>query len=230
MSKYRALLLDVMGTLIVPRRSVSAVYAEIGARYGVTRSRDEIRAKMYEAFYGRYPLGGQRFEGDGQLFWRYVLTHATGSEENEYFREVYAYYSSAEAWRVLDGAAELCADVKAGGVKVGLIENYDCRLRGLLLDLKLLHQVDHLVVSAEVGIEKPSEKIYEIAIAELLGNPAELDCGDQREAEALGQGVLHVGDDALLDCWAAEQVGCEVMLWGAEIRDYSALTAKVLGH
>ena len=127
------------------------------------------------------------------------------------------HYSSPAAWRVLDGAAELCQQVRACGVRVGLVKNFDLRLRRILLELGLLQQVDHLVVSAEVGVEKPAELIYELAMSELLG--------DDKDHP---QRVLHVGDDVLLDCWAAEQAGCEVVLWGAEIRDYGALATKAL--
>ena len=87
--RYAALLLDVIGTLVVPRHSVSGIYADIGARFGVTTSKDDIKRRMHEAFYGRYPLGGLRYEGDGRLFWRYVLTHATGSASEDYFEAVY---------------------------------------------------------------------------------------------------------------------------------------------
>lgn len=219
---YRGLLLDVMGTLVIPRRSVSGVYAELGQRFEVTTSQDEIRHRMHDAFYGRYPLGGLRFEGDGELFWRYVLLHATGSSNDEYFNAVSQHFSCASNWRVLDGAVEMLQAVRDGGVKVGLVENYDTRLRSLLRDLELLDHVDSLTVSAEVGVEKPSEKIFEAAIQGLFGD-------DFQPDSTRDKAVLHVGDDEINDCWAAEQAGCEAKLWGADVHDFRTLQEHVLG-
>jgi len=81
-------------------------------------------------------------------------------------------------------------------------------VQGLLQDLGVLEAVDALIVSAEVGIEKPGEVIYEAACAELACPPDE---------------VLHVGHDPVRECFHADQAGCTSLLWGEDVMTHGEL-------
>ena len=61
------------------------------------------------------------------------------------------------------GMRDGVARVRAAGVKTCVISNFDDRLRPLLARLELDSLFDAVVVSAEVGAEKPSPRIFEAA-------------------------------------------------------------------
>jgi phosphoglycolate phosphatase-like HAD superfamily hydrolase len=65
-------------------------------------------------------------------------------------------------------------------------------LKPLLQGLGLSHLFDAVIVSAEVGAEKPNPVIFQAAVQQLG-----VDCED----------VLHIGDDRRNDLWGARDAG-----------------------
>jgi putative hydrolase of the HAD superfamily len=88
-------------------------------------------------------------------------------------------------------------ELKRRGLKVGLISNWDARLRPLLRELQLDRYFDSIVISAEVGAQKPAPEIFRAAAAQ-LGVPAET--------------ILHVGDSQAEDVAGARAAGWQA-LW-----------------
>lgn len=60
-----------------------------------------------------------------------------------------------------------------GKYKTGLISNAWSDLREYILKEKFDDAFDHIVISAEVGVAKPSAKIYQIALEQLEVSPSE---------------------------------------------------------
>uniref|UniRef100_A0A453QFQ0 Uncharacterized protein n=1 Tax=Aegilops tauschii subsp. strangulata TaxID=200361 RepID=A0A453QFQ0_AEGTS len=56
-------------------------------------------------------------------------------------------------------------------VKLAVVSNFDTRLRKLLKDLNVSHLFDAIVVSSEVGYEKPAPEIFKIALGNTLRHP-----------------------------------------------------------
>ena len=79
--------------------------------------------------------------------------------------------------------------------RLGLISNFDGRLRPILAHLGLAGAFDPLVISSEVGADKPDPWIFQQALA-LAGTTA---------AEA-----LHVGDEPRGDWQGAAEAGLQV--------------------
>lgn len=111
--------------------------------------------------------------------------------------ELYDRFSRAEAWRVNDGAVEVLAELRERGLKLAVISNWDERLPLLLERLELAPYFDAIVVSAEVGVEKPHPRIFETALTALgVASFRALHVGDSRRddvegAEAAGLSALH---------------------------------------
>lgn len=203
--KLSALLVDAGGTLLQVAEPVGVTYARFARGYGVNRPAEAVEADFRAAFSA---WQGPRYVGDGRPFWRAIVAAATGSDDPELFEALYAWYARPEAWTLAPGALETFAALRARGVTVAVVSNWDTRLRPLLGAMGVLPAIDAAVISAEVGLEKPDPALYRRACA-LLGVPP---------AEA-----LHVGDHPRKDVEAARAAGCRALLWGVEITDLRVL-------
>jgi len=202
-----ALLLDVGGTLLQTAEPVAASYRRIAAAHGLDRAEAAVQAGFRRAF--SRPRAGQRYVGDGRPFWKEVVAEALGTDEPVIFEEIYAWYTRPEAWRIDDALADLAERFRASGRPCGLVSNWDLRLRPLLDLLGLLPHFDVVVVSAEVGMEKPGAPIFRAACTALGTRP---------------EATLHVGDDPRSDVQGARAAGLRAHLWTG---DTVALAARL---
>jgi putative hydrolase of the HAD superfamily len=97
-------------------------------------------------------------------------------------------------------------ELATDGIRLGIISNWDERLRVLLQRLKLDRMFETIVVSCEAGFAKPSPVIFELA-AEKLGLPP--------------ASILHVGDSFEMDVQGARSAGfAALQLIRAEARPH----------
>jgi putative hydrolase of the HAD superfamily len=90
--------------------------------------------------------------------------------------------------------APTLAALRQRGLKLGVISNWDDRLRPLLKSLQIADQFDVIVVSCEVGASKPASAIFQAAVKQ-LGLPA--------------NSLLHVGDSFARDVLGARAAGLQ---------------------
>jgi putative hydrolase of the HAD superfamily len=96
-------------------------------------------------------------------------------------------------------APALLTNLRARGLRILVVSNFDARVRGVLAALDLLPLIDQITISSEAGAAKPDPRIFRTALA-----AADLAPGE----------VLHVGDTAREDLAAARAAGIEVVLVG----------------
>ncbi len=201
----QALLTDAGNTLLQLREPVGVTYARLGRPFGVRRGPQEVDDAFRAAF--AVPWTGPRYAGDGRPFWRRVVALSTGCNDPDYFERLYAHYALAEAWALAPGALACFGRLRARGVKVAVVSNWDTRLRGLLDEIGALAALDEAVISAEVGVEKPDPEIYRLACRRLGVAPEQ---------------ALHVGDHPRKDVAAARAAGCRARLW-SELGGFEAV-------
>src|SRR5262249_1207485 len=109
-----------------------------------------------------------------------------------FFGDLYKRFAQPEVWRIFDDVLPTLDALASRKIKLGIISNWDERLRGLLQSLKLDHYFETVTVSCEVGFCKPTRVVFEHAAAQ-LGLPP--------------QTILHVGDSREMDVAGAKSAG-----------------------
>lgn len=193
----RAVTFDAGGTLIEVWPSVGHVYAEVAAQHGIKG----LSAKLLDRRFAVAWRAATRFSYSRADWVRLVDTTFRGltgqPPSRTFFARLYARFAMPDAWRVFDDVTPALDALAARGLKLGVISNWDERLRPLLKRLGLATYFQAIVVSREVGAAKPSRAIFSHALR-MLDLPPEA--------------VLHVGDDLSLDMRAARSAGLSALL------------------
>ncbi len=203
----RAVTFDATGTLFhVPR--LAEIYREVLARHGIVAAPLDLAGlipRVWQELACAVELGSDRFaahpEG-ARGWWRRFLErlceHLEAPPPSPFAAaELYARFARGDAYRVFPEVPGVLAALAARGVPLGVVSNWDGRLPGVLADLGLARFFDVVVVSYEVGVEKPHPAIFERAL-DALGLPPEQ--------------VLHVGDRVREDVEGALALGMEALL------------------
>jgi putative hydrolase of the HAD superfamily len=180
----RALFFDVGGTLIQPWPSVGATYAAVARRHGLACTPEQMERAFRESWVALKRPGLTVSRKD---WWRELVFRTLGQENEECFAELYNLFSQAESWRVFPDVEETLRDARTQGLHLGIISNWDERLRPLLNDLGLESHFDSITISCEVGEEKPAAAIFRAAL-DASGIPAAetVHIGDSLEDDVRG--------------------------------------------
>jgi REG-2-like HAD superfamily hydrolase len=189
------------------------VYLRYGKKYGVTLDAKEVLLRYREAYNTPWGQSTLRYVDDGKPFWRSVVSHATQCNNEELFEEIYEYYARGDAWFVSPGAVEALHRIKTDlNLKTAVVSNFDTRLRRIMHELGISEVFDAIIVSAEVGAEKPNPVLFEAA------------------CDALGVetcDAVHLGDDRRNDLYGARDAGCFAWLWGADVHNFAEVERRL---
>ena len=109
-----------------------------------------------------------------------------------FFDELYDTFASPESWELFPEVTEVLSSLKNRGYKLGVISNWDSRLPGILQGQHIDEYFTDIVISSQVGFEKPDSRIFQLAV-DRMSIPAHK--------------AVHVGDDPLLDYRGAFEAG-----------------------
>lgn len=188
----QAVTFDVGGTLIAPYPSVGAVYARAaGGHHHGTLSAEILDARFNEVWRRCQPFHHSRDEWCSLVDEVFAGLTPTPPSQT-FFPELYAEFARAAAWQLFEDSLPVLEALAAEGIDLGIISNWDERLRPLLRDLRLDRYFSCIVISCEAGFAKPSPVVFEEALRQ-LGRPA--------------ANVLHVGDGLQEDFAGATSAG-----------------------
>jgi putative hydrolase of the HAD superfamily len=206
-----AVTLDAAGTVFAPREAVGVTYARVAAAHGIAldaaatgaRFRDALRAAPPLAFPGIPP---DERGSAGRAWWRDVVREAFGAGASHprfqaSFDALWAHYAGPDAWLLAEDAHDTLRTLRARGLALGILSNFDGRLGDVLAGLGVTPLVDAVVPSGTHDFAKPDPRLFRAAAA-LLGAPP--------------GALLHVGDDVELDVRGALAAGCRALLLARE--------------
>lgn len=183
----RAVTFDVGHTLIEPRVSVGEVYAEVAARHGCGNlSPTELERRFHAALQAAGPAVNTRDDWARIVDGTFAGLVAKPPSET-FYPELFERFAQPAAWRIFDDVWPTLDELARRGLRLGVISNWDDRLRALLAALELAGRFEVIVISCEAGCAKPAREIFDRA-AKLFNLPlAEIfHVGDNLEADVCG--------------------------------------------
>lgn len=202
MPPYLSIFLDAAGTLIKTRESVGTVYARVAANFGVRIAPDTVQRHFVETF--RQTAPPHHPDGpapDDERSWWHGLVSTVFSKSGvghvdiePCFDALYAYYATADAWELFPDALPFLHQCRTHypDTKLGVLSNFDKRLRSVLDQLEITRYFHSITISSEGGVSKPHAMIFQRALSAH-------DCAPEN--------ALHIGDSPEADWAGAEKAG-----------------------
>jgi putative hydrolase of the HAD superfamily len=194
-SPLKAVTFDAAGTLVEPWPSVGAVYARVAEECGIGPvSADELNRQFARAWQGK-----RNFDYSRDAWRRIVAKTFSGLApvKPAFFDHVYDEFAQSRCWRVYEDVGPALERCRSRGLKLGVISNWDERLRPLLEQIGLAPYFNTVLVSTEIGHHKPEREIFERAVKSLEVSPEQ---------------ILHVGDSVAEDVAGAAAAGFQSVL------------------
>jgi putative hydrolase of the HAD superfamily len=210
--RYPFVLLDVGETLLGPRRSYGAVYAEVLAELGLELPAAALERGIRLAateMAERIPPGVDRFSffpgGETEYWLRFsarAIADAAGREPDRAFREralerLSEAFQRPAAWEVYADVGPALRALRAQGCRLGIVSNWDSRLPRILERLGLAACFEAIGVSHLERVEKPDPSFFLSVLERLGGSP---------------ERALHVGNVPELDVAGARAAGIDGVL------------------
>lgn len=188
---------DVGNTLLYPHPSVAEVCRQVLAEDGHIHDLSAIDALMPlvdEYYEDRYRSDDTFWTSEEETSQVWVgmysfLCRNLGIQDSpeRIARRVYDEFGDPSRWRAYDDVRPALGRLKARGLRIGLISNWDRRLKTIINGLGLDQFVEEVVSSAEVGLRKPDPRIFELACARMGVVPADAaHVGDHQYADIIG--------------------------------------------
>ena len=205
--RLEVVMLDAVGTLIAVAEPIGRTYARFAAQHGIALAPDEVERRFDEALADAPPLAfpgvdAARLAERERAWWSAVVRRAFGpaAERPSFdrcFAELFAHYGRPEAWRVFPEVPEALRLLRAHGLKLAVVSNFDRRLPPVLASLGLRPLVDLVVHSTAAAAAKPDPAIFRGALSALgVAPPA----------------ALHAGDGLVTDVEGARRAGLRAVL------------------
>jgi putative hydrolase of the HAD superfamily len=207
-ARILAVVFDAVGTLLLPREPVGETYARLARAHGVVVSAARLEDAFTRVFAAAppnaHPGVARALVAERERAWwrervRETFRAADGTvrfaDFDAFFGRLFDHYADASAWRLASGAPACLDALAARGLRLGVLSNFDERLRGVLAGLGLAARFEVVTLPADAGAAKPERAIFDACLAR-LGLAAER--------------VLYVGDRATLDVAAAQRAGLHV--------------------
>jgi len=218
--KYTHIFFDLGLTLV--SRDRAGRYKNILAQYQIEKSYQEIEMAFHLAdktFFREYPgvLGKPQ---EYYISWYHGLVNFyLGISLNLFvLGEIIVNFTDDIPWKAFPYTIDTLKKLRECGLKLGLISNWNDSCRKVLMNSGIDKYLDYIVVSSEVGVEKPNPEIFKKTF-NLVGV-------DSKQC-------LYVGDNYYDDVRGSQAVGMDCFLinpfekLGIEELDYPYLIKNI---
>ena len=173
------------------------MYAQATATFGVELAPERFAETFVPVFKETTRIYSQtKTASDSQdlEMWRDItrriydrLPALRGIRFDAWFETLYRRFGEPEVWRFYDDVESVLRALRARGLTLGVVSNWDTRLKSICDGLGLSRLVDFIVISAEVGVRKPDPGIFRMALERAGVRPHEaIHVGDLPEEDAEG--------------------------------------------
>jgi HAD superfamily hydrolase (TIGR01493 family) len=178
---FDAITVDAFGTLVELTDPVGRLREALAAR-GVERDEAGVAAAFQAevAYYLVHKVEGADDESLADLRRRCSQVFLEGAACDLDPAEFAPAFVEALVFRPLDGVPEALMALRAVGLELACVTNWDVGIAEQLRRAGLAHHLSAIVSSAEVGAEKPDPRVFAAAVARLHVSP---------------ERTLHVGDE-----------------------------------
>jgi putative hydrolase of the HAD superfamily len=222
LSKFKAVFFDVGGTMISVHPSVGDVYAKHARDFGFSGTSYELNEgfrSQWKKMGGIESLGNKSGPEAEEKFWKdlvFEVFQPLGglNRFDEYFELIFEVFRDGSNWKIHEDVIEsrIFEKLKARGIILGVISNWDSRLTSTLENLKLAEHFKFILPSAVVGSAKPDNKIFEEAL---------------RLSGVKPQEACHIGDEVKTDIVGARNAGIHGILLDRDNRFDDSIQPKV---
>jgi putative hydrolase of the HAD superfamily len=196
---------DAAGTLIRLLRPPGTTYAETARLFGYDLDPDRVQDSFRRTWKTLAPPAEsvEALTDDDRSWWRDLVarTMETAGYQivpfDRYFDTVYQAFAQPGVWELLPDVHALLLELSRLKIRLGVISNFDRRLYAILGYLGVLDAFEHIIISSEIGVRKPSPRIFRIAAQRFNVETNEM---------------LHVGDESESDLNGARAAGLEALL------------------
>src|SRR5215217_121376 len=206
----RVVFFDAANTLFHVNGSVAEIYLHHAAQFGFPQtpeSRTAIKLAFNRAFLdapapifaATDPLHIKQSE---RLWWFDVVHNVfyrvgMFKRFDEFFDRVFDVFEDPASWRLYPETVATLTQLKAWGIELGIISNFDSRLFSVMRGLNILEAFNTVTISSLARAAKPAPQIFQLAL--------DKHAVDSHEA-------LHVGDSMRDDVEGARKAGLHAVL------------------
>jgi putative hydrolase of the HAD superfamily len=198
-------------------------YRDVARRHGSDLSETALDAAFRGAWHAHPAPLETRLPrpDDDKEWWRTLVGRVldachplpVGFDRHAYFEELYAEFARPGVWELYPEVPEVLARL-APHFELGILSNFDGRLRLVLDHLGMAAHFRHWIISSEAGAEKPSSWLFEHALTRAGVTSAE---------------ALHVGDDPECDWQGAASAGLRVFRLDRPRNSLRELVRELIG-
>ena len=200
----KAISFDAVGTLFYLTKTVGDHYAYVGREVGLHLDAQKLEGAFHTTWKQmpeRAAIDGPR-ENDDKGWWRELVARVLDQvapslselDRDNFFEVAYEHFAEAGVWELYPEVPRVLDELWPR-FELGVISNFDGRLRFILQHLGISKYFAHVFISSELGADKPDPEIFRRALKLIDLKPSE---------------VLHVGDDPERDWEAASTAGLSI--------------------
>ena len=219
-SSIRVVFFDAADTLFHVHGSVAEIYLRHAVEFGFPEKPDSvvaIKQAFSRAFREAPPpvfaaTEPARIKQSERLWWFDIVHHVfyrVGMFErfDEFFDHVFRVFEDHRSWRLYPETTSTLTRLKAQGLELGIISNFDSRLFTVMRGLGIADVFDTVTISSLAQATKPAPRIFQIALEKHAVDPEE---------------ALHIGDSLRDDVEGATKAGLHAVLLDREGKQQEA--------
>ena len=206
----RVVFFDAADTLFHVKGSVAEIYLRHAVEFGFAQTPESlpaIKQAFGRAFRDAPPpifaaTEPAQIKHSERLWWFDIVHNVfyrVGMFErfDDFFERVFQVFEEPASWRLFPETVQTLATLKAQGVELGIISNFDSRLFAVMRGLGIADIFDTVTISSLAQAAKPAPKIFQLALEKHAVDPEE---------------ALHIGDSLREDVEGARNAGLHAVL------------------